>query len=174
MTAGETFRNLIRDNWEPFAPGRRHSLPELRVDPDTGSGVIVQKNLDDLRNRLQVHDVIQVRHLGRSYTDKGFDEEGVTDELQVDIRAADRDTDGDGVRDDSETRVLGALDRDDEPSVLGGLEGEVKRILNTVRRGHKHYDKVTHDVLDIDIQNTDVRVVMQIEAEVIARNVQTP
>lgn len=174
MTAGETVRRLIQNNWQPYVPGRHQTLPEMRSDPDKGSGVIVVKNLDNLRERLQVHDVFQVRHTDRSYTDKGFDEEGVIDEVQIDIRAANRDTTGDGIRNDSEIRALGVLGEDGEPEDLGGLEGETKRILNGVRRGHKQYDKVTYDILGINIFNTDVRIVIQVELEIIARNVQTP
>lgn len=174
MTAGDALATKLENDWTTNFSGRTTAVPDVVSDEESGTGVLIVKNLDNLRHRLSTHDVINVQFVDRTIQDSGSKSEKVIDTVQITIRIAERDIDGDDLREGVEKRMLGERDSSNESDTLGGLAGEVKRQLNNIRKGFKEWSKTSHTIDVMDIQNTDARVVFTVELEIIERDVQTP
>lgn len=174
MTAADAIDTLLTDEWTPSIPGRTTAVPDIVEDAEDGTGVLIVRNQEDLRRRLSTHDVIKVKHIDHQIEDKGRNSERVVDTVSITIRIAARDIDDDGLREGVETRMLGERDGANEADTLGGLKGEVKRILNGIRLGYKEWDKSSHTVDDQTIESSDARVVFTLELVIIERNIQQP
>lgn len=173
MTAAEATQTLLKDEWEPSVPGRA-DVPTVVENAEDGPGVLISRSNNQVRTRLNVHDHIEVEFVGRTVEDTGSQSERVTDTVQITIRISDRDTDGDELREGTEARMFGTRDANNDGPTLGGLAGEVKRILNGIRKGFEEWDYSTHTIDEMWLRNTDARAVFTLELIIVERDVQQP
>lgn len=133
-------------------------------------------------------------------TDRGFKEVNEVETVQIDIELADRTdhTTATDARLDADERLLGRRTysatsggtlgttsgltlgddggtttgtvNDPLPSDYRGILGEVRYILETVRRGYKEWDTVSHTLGDLQIFNSTADASVTVELERIARN----
>jgi len=170
---------LIEEEYQATRSGRGDLPPIIRQqtqdeDPRLNSGVLVVRD----RNKKGIdrgrHDVVHAYQPDGDppvSTDRGFKEERLVESVQIDIDLNDRNTPGE-VRSNANERMIGDLD---DVAVFGdppypGLAGEVKQILESVRRGFSIWDTVSHDFAAYTLGNSNARVSFTVELERIARN----
>lgn len=163
-------KTLLEDEWEPAIPGRTTDVPDIVASTDDGTGVIVLQDDSSVRERLSTHDVINVQNVDNAYIMRGKDSEEIVDTVQIDIRISDRDIDADGLRESVRARMLGERDAANDADTLGGLRGEVRRILNGITKGWQEYDEVDYDSTIQYIRNTDARVTFTVEPRIIEQD----
>jgi hypothetical protein len=174
MTAAEAIATYLSDEWETDVPGRHTPIPDVVADQESGTGVLIRENMSTIRDKLNTHDVVNVQHVDRSIQERGSKSEKVVDQVQIDVRMADRDVDGDGIRESATDRAWGTRDANNDRPELGGVAGEVKRLLNDIRKGFKEYDKAPHGIDRLELRNTDARITFTVELTIIERDVQQP
>jgi len=147
MTAEQAIAGLLRTRWTSSRPGRQVDVPEPQIR---------LSKTDRFPNKIKQSDYIRIRG-GDEVIQSGnigYNVKDVDATIQIDMYSADRnrsteDYDPDlAVASPGYTRLRGFVDqsqlpdRDKTEVVLGGLEGEVRKILNDVRRGLFGYDIV--------------------------------
>lgn len=173
MTAGDAIATLLSNEWQPQVPGR-DNIPDTVASPEKGTGVLIVQNNQNLRERTNTHDIVHVQHVDKAIQDKGSNSEKVVDTVQIDVVLSDRDTDGDSVRESAVDRLVGTRNQGNEGPSLGGIAGEIKRILNGIRKGFKEWDVSSHSVDQLQLLNTNARATFTLELEIIERNVEQP
>lgn len=139
MSATEYLKRLLENRWQESIDGRPYDVPQPAI----------VLNTRDIKRRLNTEDIIQVTAPGTTQiTPKTFNEVDVTDKMTVEIRAMDRANVPDNVRDDPYKRVFGGRDQNNEAYRWSGISGEVLRILFSVYRGHKEFQKITPPTVD--------------------------
>lgn len=172
----------IHDEWTTNFAGRDTAVPDLvrdgsnnpSTDPSDGKGVLILVNDENLRERTSTHDIIQCQLVDKNIRMRGKDSEEVVDVVQIDIRISARDTTGDNVRDGVRARMLGERDANNAGDTLGGLAGEVRRILNNMTKGWEEYDEVDYDAEIQYIRNSDARMSFTAELRIIEQDRQRP
>ena len=179
-TGGDALVSLLRDNWHQSRVGR-DDVPQIigqSDDPRTTTGVYPLADRDDKRVDLSQHDLVHCYVPSGnpgSTEDTGFDEQRITEVVQIDISVTDRT---DHSRPAGDQR-LGAKQRmvGDRGSVatLGdppypGILGEVQYILEKFRRGFDQYDTVSYDPIRVLLNNSNADVSLNVELEQIASN----
>jgi hypothetical protein len=180
-TGPQRMVQLFTDEWQATRPGRADVPPMY----DPGVDYELQKNVVvPLRDREEsginrdVHDIIHVYHPEANpptATDNGYREERLVETVQVDVSLTDR-TDHSlapgNQRLSARKRMVG--DRDDLSTGTGseysGILGEVKYILETVRRDLAEWDTVRYDLVNLYLGNSNANVSFSVELEQIARN----
>jgi len=165
-------QDLFETEWQATRAGREDVPPIVSGDPKLNNGVLVSKNREVSRVDKARHDLIHCYHpetAGLTITDRGYSEQNVVETVQIDISLTDR-TDQSGAEPErlgARTRMIG--DRDENPTVgeppYPGIFGEVKYILETVRRGTDEYDTVSHDVVRSVLGNSNADISLNVELE---------
>lgn len=124
------FETLLQQNWQAAYDGpkgtRIENVPEPKITIATDESV---KRLDPRRQ-----DLLFVREGGaQSLTPRsvGWTEQRKENLVTLDCRTT-----------ENRERLEGTRDSNNEKEAYGGLRGEVKRILDTVRKGDKEFDWV--------------------------------
>jgi len=183
-TGPDRLVDLLRSNWRPTRVGRR-DIPDVvrddsgtpTGDPTAGDGVLILRNREEVQVRHSRHDLIHCYHPSGSaptFTDRGFDEQRVAETVQIDIEVADR-------TDQSTTPPERLLARDrmigERDSVVslseppyGGIAGEVRYLLETVRRGIDEWDRVETTPVGMTLENSNATVRYQVTLTELASN----
>jgi hypothetical protein len=180
-TGPQALLTLFEDNWQATRAGRGDIPPMY----DTQQDFELQKNVVvPLRDReesginLDIHDILHCYHPEGNpptSTDNGYKEERLVETVQVDVVLTDR-TDhslpAGEQRLSARERMVG--DRDDlgtgEGSEYSGILGEVRYILETVRRDLAEWDTVGTDMVNLYLGNSNANASFVVELEHIARN----
>lgn len=121
MAARDILKTLLEREWTPDIPDRDETVDEPRIE----------KSKDLKRTGLEEGALIIVKDGGATNVEPsslGWDHERVETLLTLDIRTTDENG--------GHEQVYGVYDEDTlETENYGGLVGEVKRILDTYRRG---------------------------------------
>ena len=179
-TGPQALVDLLAAEWQPSRPFRA-DVPDVSGDPDvvgpaiddwktTPNTVIVTEDRQTVDRNNQVHDLIHAYHpegTPPTRDDRGFNEVGTTETVQIDIECADRTVDGQ--RTSARYRMVGDR-RDGENEAYSGLWGEVDYILEGERRGLEEWDVTRQDPVAIILDNSNARVSINVELERIARN----
>lgn len=138
MSVVEYLDRLLEDRWRESISGRPYDVPKPTILETT----------EDLRRRLRTEDVVHITAPGTTVVDpKGFREIGITDDMQLAFRTQTRNT-PDGVHDDAFKRMFGTRDENNEAHRWPGLVGEAQRVILSVYRGHREFDKITPPRID--------------------------
>lgn len=119
-------KSLLEDEWREDVPGRDVSVPKPEI--------VLQAPENRRQVNLKKYDVIFVRDGGRPTVQPqslSWREERIEETVTIDCYS----------RKDI-NRIEGHRDDDDNREKYGGLKGEVKRILDKYRKGHKEYDLI--------------------------------
>lgn len=119
-------QTVLIDSWQTDVSGRSETVPEpfIRLASETQTSRIDQFE----------GDIVIISSGGaRSHTPKsaGWDHEGVESPLTIDCRTR-----------NGRGRLEGVRDANNERESYGGLKGELKRILETIRKGDKEFDLI--------------------------------
>lgn len=169
LQAPEAVTDYLKDNWQAARAGRA-DVPALVADPKTDKGVLITQNRDHPGYNSGMHDLIHVYHPeGGALTleDKGYQEEGSVETVQIDIEVTNRTDPNDpaarleanerlkGTRGETITSAgftlggsSGATLGGSSGGTLGssgsvaypGIFGEVKYLLEGIRRGLDEWD----------------------------------
>jgi len=126
MTAIQYVENILREDWEREVPGRNKPVPVPEV--------VRESSEEHRRMNTQNSDYIVVTDGGISEIEPqsfGWQEEATTARVTCDIRTS-----------QSRERLWGKRDDDNNSPNYGGLVGEVKRIVDTKRKGDKEFDLI--------------------------------
>lgn len=132
MTVLQFAENLVDERWTVSIDGRPNDVPKPKI--------ILEGEQKRQRTSIDERDEIVVEDGGtQEFTPKGigWTEEDVTFVVTFDLRTADSRERFFGYRQETSSDPLGSGER------YGGLAGEMKRILDTARKGEKEYDLVT-------------------------------
>jgi hypothetical protein len=147
-------------------------------DPDLNRGVLVVRDRQRQGVDRALHDILHVYQpsaASPTITDRGFKEVNEVETVQIDIELADR-TDhatASDARLDADERLVGRRTytaTSGEGEDYRGILGEVRYILETVRRGYEEWDTVSHTLGDLQILNSTADASVTVELERIARN----
>lgn len=119
----EYFKRLLDARWEPDVTGRIEAVPE----PEIAVG-----SSDDLKRYDPVNDDwVFIKPGSSSLTPQSINwsQRKVETIVTIDCRTT-----------DSYVRLEGTRDKDNNRENYGGLQGEILRIIDTVRNGHKEFD----------------------------------
>lgn len=170
---------LIEDTYQATRSGRGDLPPIIKqqtegADLRTNSGVVALRDRNQKGVDRGRHDTIHCYQPDANppiSEDRGYSEEQLLETVQLDIDLADRTT-PQGVRSRANERMIGDLDDlaalEDPP--YPGLAGEVKQILEGVRRGYSVWDTVSHTWTAFRLGNSAARVSFTVELEQIARD----
>lgn len=185
-TGPQAVVDILQTNWQVTRSGRP-DVPDLvrdgsnnpssdPADADEPGRILILRNREEVSLNHAVFDVIhcyQPEGDPGVWTDNGYKEENVVQGIQVDIDLTDRTDPDTGERITARERMIGNRDT---PSFAGedppypGILGEVKYILETVRRGYEEYDKVSVTPISATLKNSDATVRLDVELEIIAKN----
>jgi len=177
-TGPQALVDLFTDRWQQSRTGR-DDVPPM-YDPNTD--IALQKDVVvPLRNREESgvdrgkHDILHCYHPEANpptATDTGYSEENVVETVQIDVDLTDRTDTATSERLSARERMVsdrGSLADLLEPPYPGIL-GEVKYVLETVRRGYEEYDTVSTDFQNVYLGNSNASVSVVVELEIIAKN----
>lgn len=177
-TAPQRLLTLFETEWEATRAGRGDVPP--MYDPDTPVNqqtdvVVPVRDRQTTPAKRGIHDILHIYHPEANppaSTDRGFKEENLVESVQIDVELTDRTDQSTGERLSAEERMVGrrgdlaAFDAPPYPGVLG----EVKYVLEGVRRGLDEWDRVSHDFQNLYLGNSNADVAVSVELEQIAKN----
>lgn len=131
--APQLLKDELETRWESTRTGRA-DVPDVVADPDTEKGVYVVNDREDPHFNSANHDLIHVYHPdagGLDRRDRGHREQGVGENMQIDIVLSDRPDPSTGDRLNATKRMVGDRDSDewtsgdlhDSGGTLGGASG---------------------------------------------------
>lgn len=136
MTAVQYVEALIEANWEPSITGRVVDVPQPQILRESAQGL--------RRMNLDQHDVLLIRDGGITDVEPqsfAWQEERVVGRVTVDAR-----TTGEAGAVPGRERLWGYRGvgdlGDTEAERYGGIQGEMKRIVDTVRKGDEEFDLI--------------------------------
>lgn len=136
MTAIQYVEHILDANWESNISGREREVPQ----PD-----IIRESAQSLRRmNLDERDQVMLRDGGVTTIEPqsfGWSEERLVSHVTIDARTTGEGGDVSGRERLWGWRGIGSL-ADNEAERYGGLMGEVKRILDTIRKGDEEFDLV--------------------------------
>jgi hypothetical protein len=171
---------LFETTWQESRQGRDDVPPIIKrktgsEDPDLNNGVLAVRDRQDVEWDQARHDLIHCYHPeagGMDIQDSGYKEQRVTETVQVDLSLTDRTIQDENLRSGAVARMVSdrasVADLDEPP--YPGIFGEAKYILETVRRGLDEWDKVSHDVVNFYLGNSNANVSLNVELERLAAN----
>lgn len=184
LTGPDALVSILQANWQPSRSGRE-DIPDLVRDsngdpssePSDGDGVLILKNREEVNVRQQRHDLIHAYiPTGNSptITDRGYDEQRITETVQIDIDITDRTdhTTDPPERLSARDRMIGdraALASTAEPP-YGGISGEVQFILESVRRGTDEWDRINYTPIGGTLGNSNATVRWHVDLVELASN----
>jgi len=145
------------------------------ADPSADERVVILDNLSEVSVTRQVVDTVHVYHPEASpgsITDRGYKEQRVVETVQIDIDLVDR-TDYDATeRLSAKERMVGTraglADTGDPP--YGGIAGEVKYVLEELRRGFDEYQRVDYEPVNVSLDHADAFVAFSVDLHQLAAN----
>jgi len=171
---------LFENEWQESRTGRDDVPPIIKrktgsEDPDLTNGVLAVRDRQAVEWDQARHDLIHCYHPEAgpfAISDSGYKEQEVTETVQVDVQLTDRTDQTTDERLSAVNRMVS--DREslavlDEPP-YPGIFGETKYILETIRRGLDEYDRVSHDVINFYLGNSNANVSLNVELERLAAN----
>jgi hypothetical protein len=174
---------LLENEWTETRPGRADVPPIIKhvtgsEDPTLNSGVFALRDREDSRIDQGKHDIIHVYHPEANppqASDNGYKEEELIETVQLDISLTDRT---DHTRPAGQQRLSARERMTGLRSDLGtgtgseysGILGETKYILETVRRGLAEWDRVSYDMVNLYLGNSNANASIAVELEQPARN----
>ncbi len=183
-TGPERLVKLFQTEWQSTRVGRG-DIPDVvrddggdpSSDPTDGGGVLILRNTENVRFDTSRHDLIHCYHPeGNSpeITDRGYDEQRITETVQVDISITDRTDHSTDPADRLLARERMVGDRDGLASTSDppypGISGEVQYILEGVRRGLDEWDRVEYDPIDFNLGNSNADVRWNVDLIRLAAN----
>jgi len=180
-TAPQRLIDYIESNWQETRTGRGDVPPIIKHntgsdDPDLNSGVVVFRDREEVAVDNGKHDLIHIYHPEGNppiEEDTGYAEKRVVEQVQVDIALTDRPDPNDAAnRLSAKARMTGSrsdMPNTDEPP-YPGIWGEVRYILETIRRGLDEWDTVSEDAINVNLGNSNADVSINVELEQIATN----
>jgi len=148
MSALQWMAHVLETEWvegadgdSPGVPGRTFPVPKPTMDLRAREGDIRLRNQD----HINIADGGDETHEAASL---GYQNETVESFVEVTIRTTHRPPDAPDVssvpyvENPGEVRFEGARDANNEAEAYGGLKGEVKRILELYRMGHREFDLI--------------------------------
>jgi hypothetical protein len=177
-TGPEALVRLLETNWQESRTGRDDVPPIIQHttgsdDPKLENGVYPLRNREESGVNLGRHDVIHCYHPEAgpfAIQDTGYAEQNVVETIQIDIELTDRTDQTTDTRLSARDRMVserGSLADLAEPPYPGIL-GEVKYVLETVRRGFDEYDTVSHNIINHYLGNSNANASFSVELERIA------
>ena len=133
MTAVQAIEALLDTNWTESITGRSTDVPKPTFD-------LQQSNL---KRSLRTRDSCNVEDGGDTDIEPlgiGWTHEATTSRVSIDLRTADRSIDG--IKVNGRERLFGSRPGIASSDRYSGLSGEVKRILDTHRKGFAEFDLV--------------------------------
>lgn len=116
-------KTILDTRWETSITGRSVDVPKPKI--------VIATTEEETRTNTAQQDVIFVRDGGPQQVEPkslGWTEESITTPLTVDIRTA-----------QGRERFVGTRDANNNADRYGGLYGESKRVLQTIRKGEKEF-----------------------------------
>jgi hypothetical protein len=179
-TGPEALIELFETEWEQSRTGRDDVPPIIAQqtadeDPKLNNGVLPLKNREQSGVSMSRHDVVHCYHPEAgpfAVSDSGYKEQNVVETVQVDIELTDRTDQTADERLSATERMVssrGSVAALDEPPYPGIL-GEIKYLLETIRRGLDEYDRVRHDIVNFYLGNSNANASINVELERIAAN----
>jgi len=178
-TAPERLVEYIENNWQASRTGRG-DVPAVILyntgseDPDLNRGVLVLRDREEVAVDFGKHDLIHVYHPEGNppiEEDNGYSEKRVVEQVQIDIALSDRpDPNDNSAQLYAKDRMRG--DRDDladtDSAPYPGIWGEVRYILETIRRGLDEWDTVSQYAISVTLKKSNADVSLNVELEQIA------
>lgn len=176
-TGSQALVNYLASNWQASRTGRGDIPTSTTVHRSTPGTVFITQDRDEVAVEKSVHDLVHCYHPeadGIDVRDAGSQEQGTTEAVRIDVEVSDRTHPDTGERVYANAALVG--DRDDanfpsnrEPP-YPGIAGEVKYLLEDVRKGFEEWDRVSHDVRLVHMGNSNARAHFHVELEIIAEN----
>lgn len=177
-TGSQRLVSLLTDNWQASRTGRADIPAVITGDPRTNSGVLIRRDREDVYKDNAKHDLVHCYHPeGNPPTtnDNGYSEVQELEWVQIDISLTDRTDHSLAPADQrlsAKERMVGL--RGDLADVsqppYGGIAGEVYYHLETVRRGLSEWEKVSTDMVNWYLGNSNANVSFMVELEIMARS----
>jgi len=178
-TGSQALVELFASEWQVSRP-ERADVPKIVGDPglidatiadyEQNKGVLLTRDRQNTYQNQAAHDLIHCyppEGVPPDKTDKGFNEVGTVETVQVDIECGDRTIDGQ--RSSAALRLVGDRTDSDEKKYTG-IAGEVERILETVRKEYQEWEVVDTEPVALVLGNSNARMSLNVELEVIGRN----
>lgn len=180
-TAPDRLAELIENNWQESRAGRGDVPPIIKYntgtdDPALNRGVLVLRDREEVAVDMAKHDVLHVYHPEANppvEEDNGYAEKRVVENVQIDIMLSDRPDPNDAAaRLSAKDRMTGlrADVSDTSEPPYPGIWGEVRYILETVRRGLDEWDTVSEEPVSVVLKKAEADVSLNVELEQIATN----
>lgn len=182
MTFGTGPQALVKEldaNWQATRAGRPDVPAATTNYRSTQGTVFITHDRDEVANHHGVHDLVHCYHpqaTGISMQDKGFNEQGAVETVQIDIEATDRTDPSTGERSTAKTRMVGDRDDADFSTDLAGgpypgLLGEVLFVLEAnTRKGFREYDVARKEVINLVLENSNATASVSVDLEWISIN----
>jgi hypothetical protein len=180
-TGPQRLVEYLESNWQATRAGRGDVPDTIKFqtgteDPALNRGVLVVRDRERVAVDNGKHDLIHVYHPEAAppvHEDNGYKEVRVVETVQVDIELTDRpDPDDAAGRLSAEERMVGrradVTDPDEPP--YPGIWGEVRYLLETIRRGLDEWDRVAQDPVNVYLGHANANVSINVELEQIATN----
>ena len=176
-TGPQALVEYLADNWQATRDGRP-DIPGATTEYKSETGtVFITHDRSEVADVHSVHDLVHVYHpqtTGVTAQDKGSQEQGTVETVQIDVETTDRTDPETHERLDATTLLRGDRSDPDFPTDRSppypGIAGEVKYLLEDIRRGHAEWDKVSHDIMSLTLENSNARAVFTVDMEIIAEN----
>jgi hypothetical protein len=182
MTFGTGPQSLVQqlaDHWTVTRSGRP-DVPDATTQQRSEAGTVLLTNdRDVVANNQGVHDLVHCYHpqaTGISMQDKGFDEQGATETVQIDIETTNRPDPDTGERLDARTRMVGDRSDPDFSTAISegpypGILGEVLYVLEAhTRLGFAEYDVARKEVINLQLYNSEASASVSVDLEWISVN----
>lgn len=178
-TGPQALVSTLADNWQATRSGRP-DVPEATTDQRSAAGtVLITNDRDVVANTQSVHDLVHCYHpqqTGIPFEDKGYNEQGATETVQIDIDLTDRTDPDTGERVSAKENMVGDRDHADfSTDIAGGpypgIMGEVLYILESVtRKGFAEYDVARKEVVNLQLFNSNAVASVSVDLEWISIN----
>lgn len=174
-TGPQALAAYLADGWEATRAGRP-DVPKATTEPRSEPGtVLVTNDRGEVANNQSVHDLVHVYHpdgSGVDVSDKGSQEQGTVETVHIDVETADRTDPETGERVYAKDRLVGDRSDPDFPAdstpPYPGIVGEVKYLLESIRRGHAEFERVEHTMDVVHLANSNARAAFLVDLEIIA------
>lgn len=138
----EFIEHIIDTDWvegadgdTPGVTGRNHPVPKPTIEVETERSQI----------RLQNQDHVHITDGGNENQEPmgvGFTHKAVDSFVAIEVRTTVSPPDPPDVERPGRVRFEGARDANNDSETYGGLKGEVERILDLYRKGHKEFEVI--------------------------------
>jgi len=177
-TGPQRLRDYLADNWQATRTDRPDLPPATKTERSQQGTVYVVNDRGSVNINKSVHDLIHIYHPQAdpiNIEDRGFKEQNVQENIQIDIECTDRVDPDTGQRNFAKQRMVG--DRSDPDftdsgtnPTYPGLLGETIYLLEAARLGLDEWDVTDHTVIRLDLGNSQADVSLDVTLEHISAN----